>query len=146
VWGELPLSGDCPSRSIDPRAETAILQVSTTVAHPIAGAGYLATLSLPAQQAREDAAEICRRLNEAEMEQTDFIPRLGAWGVQGQNELPGYCCFLPCAEPQTGLHITMLWWLAIRGVWLRDRFWAPQQGIVFDKVPAPATQPGAAAV
>ncbi len=31
VWAELPMSGDCPSRSIDPRAETALLQVNTSI-------------------------------------------------------------------------------------------------------------------
>jgi len=47
VWAEFPLSGDCPSRAIDPQAETALLQVNVAVPHPIAGAGYLSTITLP---------------------------------------------------------------------------------------------------
>ncbi len=133
VWAELPLSGDCPSRSIDPQAETAILQVSTGIAHPIAGAGYLSTLTLPPLPSTTDSAEVCRRLNAAEMELADFVPRLGAWGIQGPNELPGYCCFLPCAEATPGLHVTLMWWSAIRAAWLRDRFWVAKQGVLLDK-------------
>ena len=142
VWAELPLSGDCPSRSIDPEAQTAILQVSTRIAHPIAGAGYLATITLPPRQSAENGVEVCRRLNDIEMEQADFIPRLGAWGIQGAGELPGYCCFLPSPEPHDDLHITMMWWCAIRAAWLRDRFWSAAEGVVFEGR-AGATNPAA---
>ncbi len=133
VWAEVPLSGDCPSRSIDPQAETAILQVSTGIPHPIAGAGYLSTLTLPPLPTMTESAEVCRRLNAAEMELTDFVPRLGAWGIQGPNELPGYCCFLPCPEPIAGLHLSLLWWSVIRAAWLRDRFWVAKQGVTLEK-------------
>jgi hypothetical protein len=124
VWAELPLRGDCPSRAIDPQAETALLQINTGVPHPIAGAGYLATISLPLTQAPQDAAELCRRLNEFELQQLDFIPRLGAWGLHAPDDLPGYCCFIPCAEPCAGLHMILMWWCVLRAAWLRDRFWA----------------------
>ncbi|GAC1672882.1 MAG: hypothetical protein NVS9B2_21070 [Steroidobacteraceae bacterium] len=124
IWAELALSGDCPSRAIDPQAETALLQVNTGVPHPIAGAGYLATVSLPLPQAPPNAAELCRRLNELELEQVDFAPRLGAWGLHAPNDMPGYSCFIPCAEPYAGWHITLMWWCVMRAAWLRDRFWA----------------------
>lgn len=132
VWAELPLSGDCPSRSIDPGAETALLQVSAGVPHPIAGAGYLATISLPLPQAPADSAEICARLNALELEETDFVPRLGAWGLHTPDDLPGYSCFIPCAEPMGGLHMAIMWWCVRRAAWLRDRFWAAKIGLRLD--------------
>jgi hypothetical protein len=129
VWAELPLSGDCPSRSIDPHAETALLQVNVGVPHPIAGAGYLATISLPLTQAPANSAEICARLNELELTEVDFVPRLGAWGLHTPDDMPGYSCFIPSSEPLAGLHMTMMWWCVRRAVWLRDRFWAAQVGV-----------------
>lgn len=132
VWAELPLSGDCPSRSIDPNAETALLQVSVGVPHPIAGAGYLATISLPLTQAPVNSAEICARLNALELEETDFVPRLGAWGLHPPNDLPGYSCFIPSAEPLGGMHMTIMWCCVRRAAWLRDRFWAAKAGLQLD--------------
>jgi len=129
VWAELPLSGNCPSRSIDPQAQTALLQVNTSIPHPIAGAGYFSTISLPMMQAPPNSVEICRRLNELELEELDFVPRLGAWGLHGPNDLPGYSCFVPSAEPLGELHTTIMWWCARRAAWLRDRFWAAQAGL-----------------
>jgi hypothetical protein len=136
VWAELPLSGDCPTRAIDPQAETALLQVNVGIPHPIAGTGYLATISLPLAQAPPNSAEICRRLNALELEQSDFVPRLGAWGLQGPNDLPGYCSFIPCAEPWGDLHITLMWWTVRRAAWIRDRFWVARVGLQLDALPA----------
>ena len=135
VWAELALSGDCPSRAIDPQAETALMQVNVAVPHPIAGAGYLATISLPLERAPQHSAQICRRLNALELEQVDFVPRLGAWGLQGSGGLPGYCCFIPSAEPIDGFHITLMWWCALRAAWLRDRFWTAKVGLQLDALP-----------
>jgi hypothetical protein len=129
VWAEFPLSGDCPSRAIDPQAETALLQLNAGVPHPIAGAGYLATISLPLAQAPVNAAEICARLNELELEEVDFVPRLGAWGLHVPNDLPGYTCFIPSAEPLVGMHMILLWWCVRRAAWLRERFWAAKLGL-----------------
>ena len=132
VWAELPLSGDCPSRSIDPQAETAVIQVDTTIPHPVAGAGYLATISLPPAVPAADSAEVCRRLNALELQATDFVPRLGAWGLHGPDAVPGYSCFMPCAEPYAGMHMTMIWWSAIRAAWLRDRVWVAKRGLTLE--------------
>ena len=77
-------------------------------------------------QAPPDTVGICRRLNELELEQVDFVPRLGAWGLQGPNDLPGYSCFIPSAEPLGDLHTTIMWWCARRAAWVRDRFWSAQ--------------------
>lgn len=135
VWGELPLSGTCPSRSIDPNAETALFQVNVSTVHPIAGAGYVASLSLPWPKIPEDPAGICRRLNELEFEHSDFIPRLGAWGLHGTKDVPIYTCCIPCPEPYADLHMTLVWWSAMRAAWIRDRFWVAGQGLDFNKVP-----------
>jgi hypothetical protein len=132
LWAELPLSGDCPSRSIDPHAETALLQVNVGAPHPLAGAGYLATISLPLRQAPVNSAEICARLNVLELEEIDFVPRLGAWGLHSPDDLPGYSCFIPSTEPLGALHLTIMWWCVTRAAWLRDRFWAPKVGLQLD--------------
>lgn len=129
VWAELPLSGDCPSRAIDPSAETALLQVTAAVPHPIAGAGYLATITLPHPRVPPNAAEICRRLNAKELRQADFVPRLGAWGLQGPHDLPGYSCFIPCAQRWGDLHVTLMWWSVVRAAWIRDRYWMAKVGL-----------------
>ena len=138
-WAELPLSGDCPSRSIDREAETALLQVNVGVPHPVAGVGYFATISLPLSQSPANAAEMCRRLNALEMEQVDFAPRLGAWGLHAPGDLPGYSCFIPSPEPLGGLHMAIMSWCLMRAAWLRDRFWKARMGVLFDALPASAT-------
>ena len=138
VWAELSLHGDCPTRAIDPNAQTALLEVHAGVLHPIAGAGYLASISLPFAARPADPAELCRRLNAAEFELVDFVPRLGAWGMQGTQDLPGYHCFLPCPNPYGGMHHALMWWCAQRAAWIRDRHWDAERGIVFDRVPAAA--------
>jgi hypothetical protein len=128
-WTEFPMSGDCPSRAIDPQADTALLQVNVGTPHPIAGAGYLATISLPLAEAPPNAAEVCRRLNALELKQPDFVPRLGAWGLHGSDDLPGYSCFIPCSEPTEDLHKTIMWWCVLRAGWLRTRFWIAKAGL-----------------
>ena len=133
VWAELPLSGDCPSRALDPKAETALLQVNLGGPHPVAGAGYLATISLPLQRAAANtvanAAETCRRLNELEFQQLDFVPRLGAWGLHPPDDLPGYSCFVPTPAAQEGMHMALMGWCVRRAVWLRDGYWQAGVGI-----------------
>jgi hypothetical protein len=136
VWAEIPMSGTCPSRSIDPQADTALLQVNMGTPHPIAGTGYLATISLPLTQGSENAAEICRRLNALELEQADFVPRLGAWGLHGTEDIPGYSCFLPYAEPVDGLHMAIMWWCITRAAWLKDRYWTPRVGLQLERIPS----------
>ena len=138
MWAEFPLSGDCPSRAIDPQAETALLQVTVGVPHPIAGAGYLATISLPLTQVPANSAEICAGLNALELEEIDFVPRLGAWGLHTSGDLPGYCCFIPSTEPMGELHMTLMGWCVKRAAWLRERFWEAKVGLVRLSLPPPA--------
>jgi hypothetical protein len=133
VWAEFPLSGACPSRSIDPEADTALLQVNTAVPHPIAGAGYLATILLPIREATPNGAELCRRLNALELEHVEFVPRLGAWGLHGSKELPGYSCFLPYRAPLADVQTTLMFWCARRAAWLRERWWVARTGLDLER-------------
>jgi len=128
VWIELPLSADSPSRAVDPNAETALIRVGVSVLHPIAGTGYRASIALPLTTAPENSAEVCGRLNALEMQQTDFVPRLGAWGLHGPKDIPGYSCFIPMSEPFPDLHINLIGWCALRAAWIRDNFWAAGKG------------------
>jgi len=80
-------------------------------------------------QAPVDRAEICARLNALEGEEIDFVPRLGAWGLHAPDDLPGYSCFIPSAEPLGALHMTLMWWCVRRAAWLRDRFWTAKVGV-----------------
>lgn len=137
VWAELAMSGTCPSRSIDPKAETALMQVNVDTPHPVAGAGYLASLSLPWPGAPADPAAVCRRLNELELQQVDFVPRLGAWGLHGESDVPIYSCFMPAPQPYGDLQTTLMWWLALRAAWIRDRYWVAGAGLDFDRAPPP---------
>jgi hypothetical protein len=82
-----------------------------------------------ASGAPADSTEICARLNELEFEEVDFVPRLGAWGLHAPNDLPGYSCFIPSAEPLGGMHMILLWWYVRRAGWLRERFWAAKVGL-----------------
>jgi hypothetical protein len=129
LWAELPLSGDCPSRSIDPGADTAILQVNVGTPHPIAGAGYLTTISLPGKQSPEQGAALCARLNVLELRETDLPPQLGAWGLHGPEGHLGYSCFIPAPRPLADLHLTLMWWCIRRAAWIRDRFWRAHRGL-----------------
>ncbi len=144
LWAELALSGEVPSRAIDPNAETALLQVNTNIAHPIAGAGYLATLALPWPVAPVNAADICRRLNELELEQVDMVPRIGAWGLNGQDDMPMYSLFYPAPEQRGELHMILIWWLVVRALWLRERFWLPGQGLHVEALMGGAGKPAKA--
>jgi hypothetical protein len=133
VWAEFPLSGDCPSRTVDPEADTALLQVDTAVPHPIAGVGYLATMLLPFREASADGAELCRRLNALELAHVEFVPRIGAWGLHGSKELPGYSCFLPSAAPVADLQTSLIFWCARRAAWLREHCWVARTGLDLER-------------
>jgi hypothetical protein len=120
-------------RTIDPEADTALLQVNTAVPHGIAGAGYLATILLPIREATPNGAELCRRLNALELEHVEFVPRLGAWGLHGSKELPGYSCFLPYRAPLADVQTTLMFWCARRAAWLRERWWVARTGLDLER-------------
>lgn len=125
---EIPMSGDVASRLINTNAETALLRVDVATPHPIAGAGYYATIGFPVSPPPEHAAEICRRLNDIELEQNDFVPRIGAWGLRGVSGEPVYSCFIPAIDSFPHLHTILMWWCARRAAWFRDRFWTGGAG------------------
>jgi hypothetical protein len=126
VWMELPLSGE--------KAETALIRVGMSVLHPIAGTGYRASIALPLSEAPANSAQICEQLNALEMQQIDFVPRLGAWGLHGPKDIPGYSCFIPMPEPYPDLHLNVIWWCALRAAWVRDNFWAAGQGLTVESL------------
>ena len=140
VWSELALSGDCPSRTIDPAAETAVLQVSVDTPHPVAGAGYLAAITLPAVEKQVNPAAICARLNALEWDEVGFAPRHGAWGLHGPEDVIGYRCFMPAGVPYEGLQTSLLLFMALRAAWIRDRYWRVKQGITLESLANPKPQ------
>jgi hypothetical protein len=131
---EVPLSGDCPSRSYDPRAETALLMLETNAPHPLAGVGYVATIALPVDPIGEELVEVCRELNAFEMRQGDFVPRYGAWGVRGLDDELVYAMFLPTSEAWGLLHNTILNWNVQRAIVIRDLFWEEGRGISLNRL------------
>jgi hypothetical protein len=72
------------------------------------------------------------------------VPRLGAWGLHGPDDVPRYTCFIPSPEPFVDLHSTMIWWQAVRAAWIRDELWVAGEGLDFAKL-APAAAPAPAA-
>ena len=59
----------------------------------------------------------------------------GAWGLHGTKDIPMYTCCIPCAEPFSDLHMTLMWWTAVRAAWIRDRFWVAGLGLDLEKAP-----------
>ena len=133
VTAEVVLSGSATSRMRDPKAETALLGVKTHVPHPLAGVGYLATIALPIDPHRSVLPAWSAILNEQELASTDFVPRLGAWGVRGAGNELVYSQFIPMDLPMRGLQSTIMWWMIKRTIWLRDTFWAPNRGLTVDR-------------
>lgn len=127
---EVPLDGGSPSRMFDPKAETALLKVSTDVPHPLAGVGYAATIALPYDPASADVPSWCSLLNDAEHAMQDFVPRLGAWGMRSLDRELVYSLFWPTDRSDAGLPKTIMNWLVTRVRWLQQRYWEPGIGLV----------------
>jgi hypothetical protein len=111
----------------DPSVQTARLRVSADVVHPIAGVGYLATITLPVRS--RDVAEIASRLNEAELGQPHVFPRFGAWGVRGFNEQLVYSSFLPLDNYISHIHETLMAWMFVRALWIQSHFRDHTEGL-----------------
>lgn len=126
---EVPLSGDKPSRMLDPRAETALLHVSTDVPHPLAGVGYFASIAIPFDPPPGTTPAWCQYLNEVERTMQDFVPRLGAWGMRSLDGELVYSMFWPTNRAEGALAGTIMNWMVQRTLWLRERFWVPGQGV-----------------
>ena len=113
---------------IDSSTQTALLHVSTDVLHPLAGVGYLATIALPRDPDPREATQLCSALNELEMLQTDFVPRLGAWGLRGLDDDLAYTMFIPTDEPFLNFS-SLINWSILRAIWIRDYCWDQDRGI-----------------
>jgi hypothetical protein len=127
---EVTLGGESPSRMFDPKAETALLHVSTDVPHPIAGVGYAATIALPYDPASAEIPSWCSWLNDAESAMQDFVPRLGAWGMRSLDSELVYSLFWPTDRSDRGLPSTIMNWLVKRTMWLKKRYWQSGVGLV----------------
>lgn len=121
---EVPLEGAAITQMADPEATTALLTVSTEVPHPVAGAGYLATLVLPLHLTPDRSVEACQRLNALEMMHHHFVPRLGSWGLRGLDDELVYTTFVPAAEPLEGLEVTLMNWNVLRARNVKDTYWS----------------------
>lgn len=117
----IPLSGQ----------EAAVLGVTTGVNHPIAGAGYLATLLLPALQRWRAGFAWCAMLNDWEHALGDFGPGFGAWGLCGTGSQPIYGLFLPADQGMEGTVLTLMRWMILRAERIRDEAWVPGTGLLF---------------
>lgn len=117
----MPLSGQ----------EAALLRVTTGVNHPIAGAGYLATLLLPPLQRWRAGFAWCAMLNDREHALGDFGPRLGAWGLCGTGDQLVYGLFWPETEGIESAVEALMRWMIRRAEWIRDEAWVPGTGFIF---------------
>lgn len=126
---EIPLSGDSPSASVDPKAQTALLKVTTSVPHPIAGMGYLSTIALPITPRKNKINDIANSLNLLEFNQDDFVPRLGSWGVRVLGTDLVYSYFIPTGDRYGDFHEIIMNWNIQRLLWIKDNFWDPEKGI-----------------
>lgn len=126
---EVPLESDRPlSRMLDPTAVTALLRISTGTRHPMAGVGFMATLALPADP--NDVTAWSARLNAAEHQLEDFVPRIGAWGARATGTQLVYSMFVPHDRGDVGMLAVIANWMVQRAAWLRDRWWIPGIGLV----------------
>jgi hypothetical protein len=134
---EVPLAEGSSSRIINPRHETALVKLSTTINHPIAGVGYYGTIALPYDPSSKNAARWANYLNYAESQNSDFVPRLGAWGLRNSGKEIVYSLFLPMNYFGSARHHlvfgTIMNWLVIRTNWLKDNYW--KTGIGFESPP-----------
>jgi TPR repeat protein len=106
---------------------SAFLRVTAHARHPVAGAGYLGTIVLPALFPPALCPRICAILNSGELCNYHFVPRMGAWGVRGLGDEAVYSIFVPMPERYGDLHQTVMTWLFRRAVWIQARFWDPEQ-------------------
>jgi hypothetical protein len=126
---EVPFAEGAPSRMLDPRAETALVRVSTGVPHPLAGGGYLTTITLPIEPPPSTINAWCAHLNAAEHEQEDFVPRVGAWGVRGLHDELVHSLFWPSSHGDPGVVQNITNWAIRRALWLRRTYWTPGRGL-----------------
>lgn len=112
--------------------DDAVINITTEIEHPLAGTGYLATLTLPPLPLWEPADGWCAVLNKLEHEEPDFPPRLGAWALRGGGggaEIV-YGLFLPAEEGNATVLDRIARWMIWRAEWIRDTHWEPGTGLM----------------
>jgi hypothetical protein len=126
---EVPMGGRSLSRLTDALAETAFIRVAADIDHPLAGCGYAATIDLPLVPAVDDVYRLCSYLNRQEFLVDDFVPKLGSWYVGQKDGRLGYSFFWPTSQSDDGLPGTILNWMVLRTLWLRDTYWEVGKGV-----------------
>lgn len=112
--------------------DDAVINITTGIDHPLAGTGYLATLTLPPLPLWQPGGAWCAALNELEHEEPDFPPRLGAWALRGGGggaEIV-YGLFLPTEEGSAAVLERIARWMIWRAEWIRDTHWEPGAGLM----------------
>jgi hypothetical protein len=130
---EVPLGGGSPSRMFNPKSETALLHVSMDVPHPLAGIGYLATVTLPYDPPSGEIPFWCKLLNSAEHGMQDFVPRLGAWGMRSLDSELVYSMFWPTDRAENTLAGTIMNWMIQRTFWIRKHYWTAGKGLALQE-------------
>lgn len=117
--------------------DDAVVNITTGIEHPLAGTGYLATLTLPPLPLWQPGEAWCAILNKLEDEEPDFPPRLGAWALRGGGggaEIV-YGLFVPEEGSLEGEESTttldrIARWMIWRAEWIRDKHWEPGIGLM----------------
>jgi hypothetical protein len=120
---EVVLSGESPTRMMDPTADTALVSVRTGVRHPVAGIGFYGTIAFPLAPAAGTAPAIAERLNSLELRLEGFPPRAGAWGCREGGREVVYNIFVPAGDLPLRLHQTLASWLVQRAKWIAEHHW-----------------------
>ncbi|MBR0666381.1 hypothetical protein GXW71_18620 [Roseomonas hellenica] len=112
--------------------DDAVINITTGIEHPLAGTGYLATLTLPPLPLWQPGDAWCAVLNELDREIPDFPPGLGAWALRGGGggaEIV-YGLFIPAEEGSATMLDRIARWMIWRAEWIRDTHWEPGTGLM----------------
>ena len=130
LFAEVSLDDGPRSRMIDINAETALVRVSSGVRHPIAGVGFASTIAIPIDPERAEIPIWAKRLNDAEHELIDFVPRLGAWGERSLGSHLVYSMFWPTTEYSDALLGNLANWMIQRCLWVKETYWKSNVGLL----------------
>ena len=120
--GELRFTGDIPAvvaAATGRRPETALVQISTTAAHPAWGNGALILLQLPLAVG-DEAAMLAHGLNRAEAAEWTGFPQFGAWCTSGDGGIV-HAAFVPNYAAILGLFPVLGFYTALRAAWAAER-------------------------
>lgn len=122
LTGELRFTGDTPAivaAATGGSPETALVQISTTDAHPAWGNGALMVLQFPLP-AGEEATILAHGLNRAESCEWTGFPQFGAW-CASQGGGIAHATFIPNYAAALGLFPVFAFYAAVRTAWAAER-------------------------